>query len=108
MRDHRYLRSSYVLGLAALLCLTMGAWSAQVRVATYNIQSVPQYRRNHRCRATWAEPGGDGAGGPSVDDGLAAAKPREVTCGCSRFRSSTPTTRTEYPRPKRPAQSEFR
>jgi hypothetical protein len=40
MSDHRYLRSSYVLGLTALLCLTTGAWSAQVRVATYNLQSL--------------------------------------------------------------------
>ena len=38
MRGHRWFMTSYVLGLMALLCITTVAWSAQVRVATYNIQ----------------------------------------------------------------------
>jgi exonuclease III len=38
MRGHRWFMVSYVFGLTALLCFTTASWSAQVRVATYNIQ----------------------------------------------------------------------
>ena len=38
MRRHRFVMTSYILGLMALLCFTTASWSAQIRVATYNIQ----------------------------------------------------------------------
>jgi Endonuclease/Exonuclease/phosphatase family len=38
MRRHRWFTPAYVLGLVSLLVFTTAAWSAQVRVAIYNIQ----------------------------------------------------------------------
>jgi hypothetical protein len=38
MSGHRRFMASLVLGLVALLIFTTAAWSAQIRVATYNIQ----------------------------------------------------------------------
>jgi hypothetical protein len=38
MSGHQYVTTSYVFGFVALLVFTTAAWSAQMRVATYNIQ----------------------------------------------------------------------
>jgi hypothetical protein len=38
MRWLRHFMASYALALMALLFMTTAAWSAQVRVATYNIK----------------------------------------------------------------------